>query len=332
MITIEENADLTRRNTMGLRVSCRRLIKFTEVADLEEIRRMVADDERLLVTGAGSNLLFTGDFDGTVLSPEIDYLAFDDDGVTAGAGVVMDELISECCRRGLWGLENLSGIPGKVGASVVQNVGAYGVEAKDAVEHVYVYDLATGYHDRIDARECAFGYRDSIFKHLTGKIVTAVTYRLSRESRPRLDYGNLRQKLDGVAELTPDAVRRAVIAVRDSKLPDPKKTGSAGSFFKNPVITARQFEALKETTGIGDIPHYIISDDRVKVPAAWLIERAGWKGYSEGNAGVWHLQPLVIVNLTGYATPQEILSLEERIVSTVREFSGITLEPEAEHI
>ncbi|MCM1519232.1 MAG: UDP-N-acetylmuramate dehydrogenase [Lachnoclostridium sp.] len=317
---------------MGLHVSCRRLIKFTEVADLEEIRRMVADEERLLVIGAGSNLLFTGNFDGTVLSPEIDYLAFTDDGVTAGAGVVMDELIAECCRRGLWGLENLSGIPGKVGASVVQNVGAYGVEVKDAVEHVYVYDLATGRHDRLEARECSFGYRDSVFKHLTGKIVTAVTYRLSREARPRLDYGNLRQKLEGVSDLPPGDVREAVIAIRDTKLPDPKKTGSAGSFFKNPVITARQFEALQQKIGISDIPHYINPDGRIKVPAAWLIERAGWKGHSEGNAGVWHLQPLVIVNLTGYATPQEILSLEERIVSSVKELSGITLVPEAEHI
>lgn len=331
MISITDNADLTGRNTMRMKVRARRLIEFTDSDDLDLIRAMVADDDRILVMGAGSNLLLKGDFDGTVIVPAIDFMEFSGNVVTVGAGVTMDDLIAETCRRGLWGLENLSGIPGKVGASAVQNVGAYGVEAGDVIKHVWAYDIIQGGMKVYSAEECGFGYRDSAFKLKPWEVITSVSYHLSAEPNPRLDYGNLRQRFEGKTDITPADVRQAVIEIRNTKLPDPDVTGSAGSFFKNPVITIEEFERLKAKMKCDDIPHYV-QPDGIKVPAAWLIERAGFKGFEMGNAAVWHLQPLVIVNKTGNATPDEIIALENRIVAEVNRMSGITLIPEVLHI
>ncbi|MDE5786227.1 MAG: UDP-N-acetylmuramate dehydrogenase [Duncaniella sp.] len=331
MIIIEENVSLAPLHTMGLDVKCRRFIKFNNAADLSRLRTMLSPEEPLLIMGAGSNLLFTSDFEGTVVYPDIRYINFSGSDVTAGAGVAMDELIDAACHRGLWGLENLSGIPGTVGASVVQNVGAYGVEAGDFVKTVYLYDLSTGFHERMEAEDCKFGYRDSVFKHITGKVILGVTYRLSTYTNPRLDYGNLRQVLSDIPMLRPGDVRRAIIEVRDSKLPRPEETGSAGSFFKNPVITTAEFEALKERLGTDAIPHFR-QPDGVKVPAAWLIDHAGCKGMTSGGAAVWEKQPLVIVNADGAATPADILDLENKVVKAVEDFSGITLYPEVQHI
>lgn len=332
MITITENADLTARNTMGIKASARIMVEFSSVDDLPKVRELAASAERLLIMGAGSNLLFTGNFDGLVMVPRIESIDFSGSEVTAGAGVTMDRLIAASCERGLWGLENLSGIPGTVGASVVQNVGAYGMEAGEAVKTVWIYDLETGRREQWTRSDCRFAYRDSAFKHAPYKLVIGVTYQLHPESHPRLDYGNLRQAVESVGgPATPSAVRSAVIAIRDSKLPDPAVTGSAGSFFKNPVITPEAFDRLKELTGIAEIPHFI-QPDGIKVPAAWLIDRAGLKGMEMGNAAVWHLQPLVIVNKSGQASADEILALENHIVETVKKMSGITLTPEVQHI
>ncbi|MBD5369139.1 MAG: UDP-N-acetylmuramate dehydrogenase [Bacteroides sp.] len=331
MITIQENLSLAPLHTMGLDVRCRRYIKFNNAADLSRVRTMLSPDEPLLIMGAGSNLLFTKDFDGTILYPDIRYIKFSGCDVTAGAGVTMDHLIKEACHRGLWGMENLSGIPGTVGASVVQNVGAYGVEAGDLVKTVYLYDLATGFHERMEADDCKFGYRDSVFKHLTGKVILGVTYRLSPYANPRLDYGNLRQMVSDIPMLRPIDVRRTVMEVRDSKLPRPEITGSAGSFFKNPVISREDFEALKTRLGNDTIPHFD-QPDGIKIPAAWLIDKAGCKGMTSGGASVWQSQPLVIVNADGNATPSDILDLEKAVVKAVEEFSGITLIPEVQHI
>ncbi len=331
MITIQENVSLAPLHTMGLDVKCRRLIKFNNAADLSRIRTMLSPDEPLLIMGAGSNLLFTSDFEGTIIYPDIRYVKFSGSDVTAGCGVAMDSLINDACHRGLWGLENLSGIPGTVGASVVQNVGAYGVEAGDFVKTVYLYDLATGFHERMEAEDCKFGYRDSVFKHITGKVILGVTFRLSTYANPRLDYGNLRQMVTDIPMLRPGDVRRAVIEVRDSKLPRPEETGSAGSFFKNPVITAEEFKALKERLATDDIPHFV-QPDGVKLSAAWLIDKAGCKGMTAGGAAVWENQPLVIVNSDGNATPADILALEDQVVKAVEDFSGITLNPEVQHI
>lgn len=331
MIAITENADLTARNTMRMNVSARRLISFTEASDLDRVMEMVRGC-RYIIMGQGSNLLFTADFDGTVIVPDIDFVSFSADGsVTAGAGVVMDSLIEEACRRNLWGIENLSGIPGTVGASAVQNVGAYGVEAGDLVQQVSAYELSTGRTVTLSRHDCRFAYRDSMFKHHPELLITSVTYGLSVTPRPRLDYGNLRSVLDADSSLTPMEVRRAVIAVRNAKLPDPAVTGSAGSFFKNPVISPSEFERLKSIAGMPSVPHFL-QPDGVKIPAAWLIENAGFKGFSLGNAATWHLQPLVIVNLTGRATPDEIIALENLITAGVREKFNITLTPEVQHI
>ncbi len=331
MITIQENISLKPLHTMGLDVNCRRLIKFTTASDLSRIRGMLSAGEPLLVMGAGSNLLFTSDFDGTIIVPAINHIDFSGSDVTAGAGVEMDRLVEEACLRDLWGLENLSGIPGTAGASVVQNVGAYGVEAGDLVKTVYVYDLATGFQERYDREQCCFGYRDSVFKHQSGKIILGVTFRLSAWPNPRLNYGNLKQMLAGIPMLRPVDVRRAVLEIRDSKLPAPGVTGSAGSFFKNPVMKAEEFEDLKSRLGETDIP-FFSGEDGIKVPAAWLIDRAGCKGMTEGGAAVWDKQPLVIVNSTGDASPDDVINLENRIREAVETYCGITLVPEVQHV
>ncbi len=332
MITITENADLTGRNTMGIRASARMMVEFSSAADLPKVRELATSAKRLLIIGAGSNLLFTGDFDGLIIVPRIESVDFSGSEVTAGAGVTMDRLIAATCERGLWGLENLSGIPGTVGASVVQNVGAYGMEAGDAVKTVWIYDLETGRREQWSRADCHFAYRDSAFKRAPYKLVIGVTYKLNPDSHPRLDYGNLRQVVESAGgSITPETVRDAVISIRNSKLPDPDVTGSAGSFFKNPVITPEAFARLKELTGTTEIPHFI-QPDGIKIPAAWLIDRAGLKGIEMGEAAVWHLQPLVIVNKTGHASAADILALENHIVETVKKMSGITLTPEVQHI
>jgi len=249
-----------------------------------------------------------------------------------GAGVVWDHFVAETCRHGLWGAENLSLIPGEVGAAAVQNIGAYGVEVGDIVSGVVCFDLRERKKVKLTQEECRYGYRDSLFKQPENKgryIVTSVLFRLTRKHSPKLEYKGVRDALDGVEPQTPQEVREAIIRIRREKLPDPEEIGSAGSFFKNPVVSREQFARISPD---GSAPHYDLPDGTVKVPAAWLIDRCGFKGAVEGGAAVYERQPLVIVNASGTASPQEVLALEQRIINGVQERFGVTLHPEVEHI
>ena len=320
-------------NTFGIPAHAR---VYAEYTSLEELRALLRTykSERLLHIGAGSNLLFTKDFDGVVLHSRICFaraLEEDAEGVNieVGAGIVMDDLIAQVADMGLYGLENLSHIPGEVGASAVQNVGAYGVEAKDVIREVHAVAVESGEECVFSNADCRFGYRDSIFKNeLKGQyIITSVVFHLSKQPQPHLDYGNLRQALAG-KEPTPMNIREAVIAIRKQKLPEPAELGSAGSFFKNPIITHEHFQTIlqQEHKTEAEIPHFEIADG-IKIPAAWLIEQCGWKGKRQGGAQVYEKQPLVIVN-TGNATAQDIITLAADITESIAQRFQITLNPE----
>ena len=333
-------------NTFGMKVKARCFIEYDSVADLvdiefEELARPV------LHIGGGSNLLFTDDFKGTVLHSKIDFIEILDEPsnevlVSVGAGVVFDDFCAWAAKEGLWGVENLSYIPGEVGASAVQNIGAYGVEVKDVIRRVYCYDTVEEEFVNFSVEECGYGYRDSIFKDAEVKgryIVTHVVFALSRVPQPKLEYGHLKDAFAEVASssLTPDLIRKTIIKIRKEKLPEPSVKGSAGSFFKNPVISMADFQRIEASAKaeLGAdyvVPHYDLPDGTVKVPAAWLIEQCGWKGRRSGGAAVWEKQPLVIVNYTGEAFPEEIIGLEKRIIASVKAKFGVELHPEVEHI
>lgn len=320
-------------NTFGIPAHAR---VYAEYTSLEELRALLQTykSERLLHIGAGSNLLFTKDFDGVVLHSRICFartLEEDAEGVNieVGAGIVMDDLIAQVADMGLYGLENLSHIPGEVGASAVQNVGAYGVEAKDVIREVHAVAVESGEECVFSNADCRFGYRDSIFKNeWKGQyIITSVVFHLSKQPQPHLDYGNLRQALAG-KEPTPMNIREAVIAIRKQKLPEPADLGSAGSFFKNPIISPEHFQTIlqQEHKTEAEIPHFETADG-IKIPAAWLIEQCGWKGKRQGGAQVYEKQPLVIVN-TGNATAQDIITLAADITKSIEKRFQITLHPE----
>ena len=427
MVKTEYYKDLTKMNTFGMKVKARCFIEYDSVADLvdiefEELARPV------LHIGGGSNLLFTDDFKGTVLHSKIDFIEILDEGqggtersicsqdhschserseesfppvlVSVGAGVVFDDFCAWAAKEGLWGVENLSYIPGEVGASAVQNIGAYGVEVKDVIRRVYCYDTVEEEFVSFGVEECEYGYRDSVFKdpEVKGRyIVTHVVFALSREPRPRLEYGHLKEAVSAslsgdpriepsalthplagggmspesnaetASRLTPMMVRKVIIRIRKEKLPEPSVVGSAGSFFKNPVISREHFERIEAAAKAEfghdyKVPHYIIEtepsschpepsschpepsschpersegsspEQLIKIPAAWMIEQCGWKGRRSGGAAVWEKQPLVIVNYTGEAYPEEIVGLEKRIIASVKAKFGVELHPEVEHI
>ena len=261
----------------------------------------------------------------------INIVAEDDNSVSVrvGSGVVWDDFVAYCVEKGWWGVENLSLIPGEVGASAVQNIGAYGVEVKDvlqSIEAISVDDLSKRIFTNA---ECNYAYRDSIFKKsLKGKyVITYVTYRLSKKANPNIGYGALKSVLAENPSLK--EIRDAIIAVRNSKLPDPKVYGNAGSFFMNPVIPMEQFVALQSR--YPDIPSYPASDGYIKVPAGWLIEKSGWKGKSLGNAAVYEKQALVLINRGG-ATGMEVKHLADTVIADIKEIFGITLHAEVNYI
>ena len=414
MIKTTYYQDLTKMNTFGMKVKARCFMEYDSVADLvdiefEELARPV------LHIGGGSNLLFTDDFKGTVLHSKINFIEILEEGhgggveklnpshsgewapptheavgghgfsnhphdphtvlVSVGAGVVFDDFCAWAAKEGLWGVENLSYIPGEVGASAVQNIGAYGVEVKDVIRKVYCYDTVEEEFVSFGVEECEYGYRDSVFKdpEVKGRyIVTHVVFALSRTPQPRLDYGHLRDAVMAssvslssdprpatsslthplagggmslpsdteeamMSRLTPALIRKVIIKIRKEKLPEPSVMGSAGSFFKNPVITAEHFARIEaavrsELGAEYKVPHYDLPDGMVKVPAAWMIEQCGWKGRRSGGAAVYDKQPLVIVNYTGDAYPEEIVGLERRIIASVKAKFDIDLHPEVEHI
>ena len=331
------DADLSGRNSFRMKVRC---ALFVEVETEEELQRLDWSSlpRPLLVMGGGSNLLFTRDFPGTVLHVAIGGLRYcpESGEATLGAGVAFDAFCAWAAAEGLWGPENLSLIPGEAGAAAVQNIGAYGVEAKDLISGIRAYDRENGVFTDIDPADCAYGYRSSRFKgEWKGRyILTAVRFRLSRQPQPRLDYGGLREAVQ--PPLTPERIRQAVIGIRQQKLPAVEVLGSAGSFFCNPVVRRAHFERI-EAIGRADngpscrVPHYAAGED-VKIPAAWLIEQCGFKGVRNGGAQVYPKQPLVIVNASGDATPEDVIGLERQIVRRVEEKYGITLHPEVEHV
>lgn len=319
-------------NTFGLPVRAR---LFAEYSSLDELRQLLREHtgERILHIGAASNLLFTADFDGLILHSAMRRaraLREDEEHVwiEADNGLPLDDLIAQLCDMGISGLENLSYIPGEVGAAAVQNVGAYGVEAKDVIDHVKILSLPDLTEQTLYTPQLNYGYRDSIFKHeLRGKaIVTGVVFRLNKHLQPRLDYGNLHAEAGDNPTLA--AIRAAVIRIRKQKLPEVSQLGSAGSFFKNPVVTHDTYRAI--AARYERVPHFE-QDGGVKIPAAWLIEQCGWKGKSLGGAQCYPLQPLVLVN-TGNATPQDIIALADAIITDVRNTFGITLHPEVNYI
>lgn len=330
-MTVQENISLLGRNTFKMDVCARVWAEYTSVAELQDLLRRYAG-QPMMAIGAGSNLLFTKDFNGVLLhSGMCRARTLDEDSdsvlIEAESGLVLDELIEQIVDMGLGGLENLSHIPGEVGASAVQNVGAYGVEAKDVIVSVNTVEIATGKPRTFTNEECRYGYRDSIFKNeFRGRyVVTSVVYRLQKHPVLHLGYGNLRA-------LNPQSlreVRDAVIRIRRQKLPEVDELGSAGSFFKNPVIPVSQFEAL--LAQYPAIPHYEV-DGGVKIPAAWLIEQCGCKGKTVGGAQVFERQPLVIINATGTATPDDIIALARSVITSVRSRFSITLTPEVNYI
>lgn len=333
-MTILENHSLKAHHTFGLDVRARYWAQYAGVDELVELLHRFADQPKCFI-GEGSNLLFTGDFDGIVLHSAMCRAAALNETDTevlieAQSGLKMDELIEQLAAMQLYGLENLSYIPGQVGAAAVQNIGAYGVEVKDCIDSVKTLDLSTFETRIFNCEECQYGYRDSFFKR-DGKgryVITAVRFRVSKTPILHLDYGNLHSCLAGIDNPSPEQVRQAVIAIRKQKLPEVDEYGSAGSFFKNPVIAAPLYDTLHAQ--YPDMPSFVTTNG-YKIPAAWLIEQCGWKDKQSGRATVWQQQPLVIVN-NGNATAEDILQLAQQITDSVNERFHIQLEREVEYI
>ncbi len=339
MVTYRNAHDLIGLNTFAIKASCKLLAEFETPDDLHEIfsRPEVHGDKyqagKYMVLSGGSNVLFTGDYDGTVLHPVsrgIEITAEDGDNVKvrAQAGESWDDFVAWSVERGLWGAENLSLIPGYVGAAPVQNIGAYGVEAADVIESVEMYDTGSGAMVTLAREHCGFGYRTSVFKGaLRGKVViTAVNFVLSRRANPNTGYGDLRDLVESYGGPGLANIRRAVIEIREAKLPDTTKIGNAGSFFKNPVIPSGKARNLKEL--YPSMPMFQTDDEgQMKLAAGWLIEQCGWKGRRIGQVGVYDKQALVLVNYGG-ATGAEILELAEMIRRDVREKFAADLEIE----
>ncbi|SHE63408.1 UDP-N-acetylmuramate dehydrogenase [Chryseobacterium sp. OV279] len=333
---MQENFSLKPYNTFGVDVNAK---YFIEVQTLEELRDAINYSKNhhlsILFLGGGSNILLTKDFDGLAIKLSligIDEKDLNDNEVlvTAKAGENWHELVMYSLEKNYGGLENLSLIPGNVGTSPMQNIGAYGTEIKDIFVSCSVLDLENLALRTFNLEECRFGYRDSIFKQ-EGKgkyVILEVTFKLTKKDHHiKTEYGAIKTELEnlGITHPTIQDVSKAVIHIRQSKLPDPKETGNAGSFFKNPTIPLAQFEDLKQK--FENIPGYP-NGDVVKVPAGWLIEQCGWKGKQIGNAASHKLQALVIVNATGNATGKEIFDFSTEIIHSVQEKFGIELERE----
>lgn len=332
MIQLAENVSLRNLNTFGIEALARYYYFCTDPEQIPEIIAEWSQEEPLLIMGGGSNLLFTRNYEGLVLRIGFsgikivhnnkDYVI-----VEVAAGENWDDFVAWTVERNFGGVENLSLIPGTAGASPVQNIGAYGSEAANCIESVSFYSIGEKTTKTLPAQDCGFGYRTSIFKHkLAGDaVILSVRFRLSLRPVLNIEYKGLKEELQKYPEPGLRAVREAVIAIRRRKLPDPALVGNAGSFFKNPVIAREDFTALKLT--FPDIPSFPAGDGFVKLPAAWLIEKCGWKGYRKGDAGVHPHQPLVLVNY-GKATGTEIYELAGAIQTSVYQTFGIKLEPE----
>lgn len=331
------NYSLRGHNTFGMDVNAQEFITYDTVDELIATLNEIKDKgQRILHIGSGSNLLFTKNFDGVVLHSNIKFIQYVSQDsqeiiVKVGAGVVWDDFCALMAQNNYYGCENLSYIPGEVGAAAVQNIGAYGVEIESFIQEVETIEIATALPRVFKVQECEYGYRDSIFKdQLQGQyIVTAVIFRLSTTPVLHLDYGQLKDLQSSAETPTAQEIRDAVIAIRKSKLPEPNELGSAGSFFKNPVVPIEVFNDLAAI--YSEIPHFIINDKLVKIPAAWLIDQCGWKGKCHGGAAVYEKQPLIIVN-KNQATPTDIMELASLIQQSVYNKFSINIYPEVNYI
>ena len=322
---------MKEHNTFGIEAKCSRFLEFEDDQEALEVARILRESKQpYIIIGGGSNLLLTKDFEGIVVRSAIKGHYYEDGyRMVCGSGETWDDMVATSIEAGYYGMENLSLIPGDVGASAVQNIGAYGVEAKDLILCVWAIEIATGKPCMWGNEECEYGYRQSRFKHdwKNKYLITRVTYGLSRTFTPHLDYGNIRQELErlGISNPTAQQLRQTIIDIRNAKLPDPKVTGNAGSFFMNPVVAKAKYEQLAAL--YPDMPHYPVDAGHEKIPAGWMIDQCGWKGKSLGRAGVHPKQALVLVNLDG-ATGQEVVELCNTIRHDVLQKFGIEIHPE----
>ncbi len=329
---VTENKELAGLNSFGVEARAARLAEWKTAEDLAEFFAGGSGGEWMILAG-GNNILFTRDDPGTLLRPVSQGIETTGEteekiSVRAEAGVDWDDFVGWCIARGLWGAENLSGIPGTVGACPIQNIGAYGAEAKEIIASVECFDVESRATVTLAGEHCAFGYRDSVFKRsLKGRvIITAVNFSLWREPRPNLCYNALEEEVAALGGPTLENIRRAVTGIRNSKLPDPRVTGNAGSFFKNPVVDDDAAHLI--AAEYPSMPLYPAGmAGKTKLAAGWLIEQAGWKGRSEGRVGIHPRQALIVINLGG-ATGAEIVAFARRVQDAVSEKFGVELETE----
>ncbi|MEO8823382.1 MAG: UDP-N-acetylmuramate dehydrogenase [Ginsengibacter sp.] len=332
---VHQNYPLQKFNTFGIKAHSKLFSTFSSAEELEELLGEKPAESKLIL-GGGSNILFTKDFDGFVLKNEIPGIDLVDENdefayVRAGAGVLWHSLVTFCVNNNLGGVENLSLIPGNVGASPMQNIGAYGAEIKDVFYELEAFHLEEKLLRKFRAEDCDFGYRNSVFKNKYKHqfAIVNVTYRLKKNPDFNISYGAIKEELDKmkVERLTIKAVSDAVISIRTSKLPDYSLLGNAGSFFKNPVVKKSKLNSIMDSLNDIKIPFYKIDEEYYKIPAGWLIEQCGWKGFRNGDVGCYSKQALVLVNY-GNATGQQVYDLSEEIKISVEEKFGISLERE----
>ena len=321
---------LLAHNTFGIDARCSRFLEYETAVEAQQVANILRETSLpYIIIGGGSNLLLTRDFPGIVVHSAVKGWDIAGCRMACGSGETWDDIVAISLQNGLYGAENLSLIPGDVGASAVQNIGAYGAEAKDFIREVHAIEIATGRLCVIDREACQYGYRQSRFKQEWKNrfLITMVVYEFSDSFQPRLDYGNIRSELErrGIVEPTPQQLRQVIIDIRNAKLPDPKVQGNAGSFFMNPVVGRQKYEEL--AAQYPQMPHYTVDAQHEKIPAGWMIEQCGWKGKSLGRAGVHDKQALVLVNLGG-ATGQEDVGLCETIRKDVSDKFGIDIHPE----
>lgn len=332
---IKQNYPLLTHNTFGIEATAACFIEYKSVA---ELRKLIADGQiksPFLHIGGGSNLLFTKDYDGIILHSNIGGIEITSETaeevtLRVGASVVWDDFVAYCVEHGWYGVENLSLIPGEVGASAVQNIGAYGVEVKDLIANVETVNIDVV--ERVySLDECQYAYRNSIFKRpeMKNVFVTYVCFRLSKKEHYTLDYGTIRKELENYPGVNLETVRKVIIEIREEKLPDPKTMGNAGSFFMNPIVSRTQFEALHKD--YPKMPFYELEDGRVKIPAGWMIDQCGWKGKALGPAAVHDKQALVLVNRGG-AKGEDVITLSDAVRASVRDKFGIDIHPEVNFI
>lgn len=333
MIRVFENTDICSRNSFHVHQRAAKIVEFDTNSELPEVFSNHVEGDWMAL-GGGNNILFTQDIDCTLIVPcnrDIEVLSRENGSVVVrvGAGIEWDDFVEWCVEQNLWGVENLSLIPGKVGAAPVQNIGAYGAEVKDCITRVEMFFPEQGNFVTLAAEHCGFGYRESVFKHsLKGRvIITSVEFALSETAQPKLGYGDVIREVEALGEANLRNIRTAICTIRRAKLPDTAVIGNAGSFFKNPIVDNSVAEAL--LSQYPDMPHYPGgAEGKTKLAAGWLIDKSSLKGYSEGNVGVHHKQALVLVNTTGKATGSEVIAFARKVQSIVFEKFRIEIDTE----